>query len=158
MKFWWVCGTEEEGITAVNGDRGLVGTRSERRGKPTRWRDGEAPTWPSLLLQREAQDHPDGEHQSHAGTASEGPPGLTVCTALPAGHDALLWELPQFFTAQSSRRLPAAGIWWEAGAPSGTHFSPGQASPCRPGRPSVETAPGPSFLLPSSSSLTLWGS
>ena len=51
----------------------LLGARSEGWGKPTRWHDREAPTWQDALLQRETQDHPDDEHQSHTGTADKGP-------------------------------------------------------------------------------------
>lgn len=82
----------EEAIRAINVDRALVGTRRERWAKPARWHDREAPTWLGVLLQCEAQDHPDGEHYSHTGPADKGPLGLTVQAPLPAGHDDLSRE------------------------------------------------------------------
>lgn len=77
-------------------------------GKPSRWHDREAPTWPGALLQHEAQDHPKGENQNHTGTADEGPLGLPAGAPLLTRHDDPLCGMPPSSSGPGSPEAPCS--------------------------------------------------
>lgn len=131
-------------------------------GKPTRRHDGKAPTWlvVLLLLQREAQDQSEGNHQNHTDTAHKGPFGPTHRAPLIAAHDDLLWRMPskspRLRVPQGSLLLGSAGIQEPLVASSSP---PRHSGSCRLGASTAEIAseaPPPS--PPSSSIHTLPGS
>lgn len=146
---WWGYEMREEAISAVHGDRALVGTRSGGKSQPDGIVGRPLPGWVTFHSVK-SRMNPMADIRS-----------ALVTPAIAHFFQFLEHSLNAMTTLSGECREPgvlkcsAAWIRWEAGAPESTQFSSRQGSSRRGG---MSQSDAPPHSPPSSSSLTLPGS